>query len=696
MWIPIHGQLGHNWAVFRHRHGHLVCFALSLFYFTAVCAQNFTEASAAFGIAETYGSGLFGGGISVVDFSGDGLDDISICTGSGDELRFFVNQGNGTFAPFTSPILNTQEVKEINWVDFDNDGDMDLFFTVNNGINRLVRNDFGSFQDITTQAFGINPDTYSTFGCDWGDYDLDGDLDLFVCNRQISQEDQLWRNNGSGTFTDVTSSALMGNADQLSFDAVFADLNQDGWPDIYIAVDRDIFLNVTYINQGDGTFISDETNGANIGIDAMNAGGADYDNDGDYDLYVTHTGPGNALLQNDGTGQFSDVASSTGTGVFRYTWSSTFFDLDNDTDQDLYVSASNNPGFNGTNACLINIGGGVFFEPFQVTGGLGGIDNKNTFSHAVGDFDLDGRLDIVNSQMAPDSIMLWHNQDPAGNNYLRVGLSGTVSNNYGIGATIRMYLPGGIQMIRYVECSNGYLSQHSRLAHFGLGNATQIDSIIVEWPSGTVDKLPQTTALNQIIDITEGSFALPLDLLDFSVVGTSAGRSLRWQTDWEQNTSHFVVERSLDGRAFQAIGQLSAAGYSEQVNAYSFLDREELRANECFYRLKMTDADGSFTYSPVRQISLSATGASPVFALVEPIVNPLSDRILRISIRRYLAGELEVKLVDGLGRVLQTNHFAQDEGMHEAQMDLSNWPAGIYWLYLSASGQQEVLPVRLK
>ncbi|MEO0788704.1 MAG: FG-GAP-like repeat-containing protein [Bacteroidota bacterium] len=659
--------------------------------------QTFVEASSSFGVEETYGSGLFGGGISVVDFTGDGLDDISICTGSGEELKFFANQGNGAFASFTSPIVNTQEVKEINWVDYDNDGDMDLFFTVNNGINRLVRNDFGSFQDVTTQAFGISPDTYSSFGCDWGDYDLDGDLDLFVCNRQTSQDDQLWRNNGNGTFTDVTSSALIGTADQLSFDAVFADLNQDGWPDIYIAVDRDIFLNVTYINQGDGTFLSNETNGANIGIDAMNAGGADYDNDGDYDLYVTHTGPGNALLQNDGTGQFSDVTSSTGTGVFRYTWSSTFFDMDNDTDQDLYVSASNDPGFNGTNACLINIGGGVFFEPFQVTGGLGGIDNKNTFSHAVGDFDLDGRLDMINSQMAPDSIMIWHNQDSGGNNYVRVGLSGTVSNNYGIGATIRVYLPGGIQMTRFVECSNGYLSQHSRLVHFGLGSQTQIDSIIVQWPSGIIDKLESVTTINQVMDITEGSFALPLSLLNFDVERTAQGQLLSWQTEWEQNTSHFNIERSLDGRSFTTLARVQAAGYSEVPRSYEYIDQEDLNTRRWYYRLKMVDLDETFTDSLIRQVSRASEAEDQVvFQLVEPLPNPVNNRFLDLSIQRFTAGGLQVNLLDQQGRSLYQQQYMQPEGINSISLDLTNLPSAMYWLQLSTAGQQQTFPLSLR
>ncbi|MEM6395099.1 MAG: FG-GAP-like repeat-containing protein [Bacteroidota bacterium] len=661
--------------------------------------QNFTEVSALMGIEETYGFDTFGGGISMADFTGDGLDDISICTGGGEELAFYMNMGNGTFAPYPSPVVNTEAVKEINWIDYDNDFDMDLFFTVNGGVNRLIRNDFGSFQDVTNQAFGTNLPSFSSWGCDWGDYDKDGDLDLYVCNRQITgQPDRLWRNNGNGTFTDVASTVIQGNINSLNFDAIFTDLNSDGWPDIYLAVDRDQFSNISFINQGDGTFIEDDTNGANVSIDAMNVGGADYDNDGDYDLYVSNTQSGNALLQNNGTGQFSNVTGSTGTGVYRYCWSATFFDLDNDTDQDLYVSASNNPGFNGTNACLINIGGGVYFEPYGATGGLGGIDNKNTFSHAVGDVDNDGRLDIVSSQMAPDSIMVWKNQEPGSSKYLKVILNGIQSNTSGIGSNVRAYLPDGTSMTRFVECSNGYLSQHSRMIHFGLGSTSIIDSLIVEWPSGIKDKIESITNLNQILNIAEGDFALPLNLIDFNVEQTTEGgissqlpaRKLTWQTEWEQNTSHFEIERSTDGVVFENIGTVRALRNSNLLNDYDFLDQEHLvGSNHCYYRLKMLDLDQSYAYSPVRHFSIANNETNSIFTIDQLISNPIINWHLDLLIRRNRPGEIQYRITDTQGRSLLQQSILQHAGFNELSINLDRLSAGIYWLSLESGGQIE-------
>ncbi|MEM8585333.1 MAG: FG-GAP-like repeat-containing protein [Bacteroidota bacterium] len=479
-------------------------------------AQSFSEVAFSLGADHSYGFGTHGGGVSFADFNRDGWDDLTFTSAAGKPMYFYQNNGGNSFTPLNL-VDNTLETKDATWIDYDNDGDRDLFITAFGGTNRLYQN-MGNLNmvEVTQTAFGNMP-VADTYGAVWGDYDNDGWLDLYICNYSVpggtSIENDLYRSNGDGTFTRVTSSSGTGNGFTLTFDACFVDLDDNGWQDLYLVNDKFYQPNALYMNTS-GNFTTDPSSGAFINIDAMNAGGADYDDDGEFDLYVTNTPTGNQLLENDGQGQFFDVAAGTGTGVYRNCWSATFLDYDLDQDQDLYVSVDGDISFNNPNAFLINfseLGLNVFSEPLQFTGGIGGTDYGQNFGHAIGDFNNDGLPDIAINRMWPDSVRLWQNQETTSGSWLKVDLFGTISNSEGIGARVEVDIDNKT-ISRYRHGGQGYLSQHSHFLHFGLGSVTQIDQMRVYWPSGTIDVFDGSFEYSQIvilrIDQLENDFTI--------------------------------------------------------------------------------------------------------------------------------------------------------------------------------------------
>ncbi|PHI21190.1 hypothetical protein CEQ90_03990 [Lewinellaceae bacterium SD302] len=616
-------------------------------------AQTFTEVALTSGVSSTYGNGNHGGGVSFADFNGDGLDDLTFTSANGLPVYFYRNNGNGTFTTLNL-INNTQESKEAIWADYDNDGDQDLFLTVHNGANRLYRNEGGlNMTDVTMSAFGYL-DNLQTFGAAWGDFDRDGWLDLYVCEyiESGSENNKLFRNNGDGTFEDISAGTACNDGPKLTFDACFIDSNLDLWPDIYVANDKFYMANALYVNQL-GTYVHAAGSGANIVIDAMNAGGGDYDNDGDFDLYVSNSETGCQLLQNDGFGGYSDVAAATGTGIYRFNWSSNFFDYDNDLDQDLYVSCLKFVSQGWANSFLINEGDGTFSDNLAATGGLSGTDTGNSFGHAMGDINNDGKLDIAVCQEM-DNNLLWRNDETTVGNYLRVRLAGTTSNRDGIGARVVVTV-GPNQLTRWRHGSQGYLSQHSQSLHFGLGNNTQIDNIQVFWPSGIVDSYDNVTSINQLIGLTEGETVLPLTLIDFQAKPAGLHNQLNWVTGLEINTSHFAVESSIDGSNFYNIGRVLATGDSQNELTYGFLDRN-VDTQATYYRLKMTDLDGSFSYSEIRLVKRDGSDLKDLFSLG---ANPAGPGTINVTLAPDApVGDYRLSLYDVTGKIVRYGHLA--------------------------------------
>ncbi|MCB0462235.1 MAG: FG-GAP-like repeat-containing protein [Flavobacteriaceae bacterium] len=476
-----------------------------VFTHSIVAQISFTESSSSQNINVSHGTGAFVGGISFFDFNNDGWDDLTFASNNGDPIYFFQNN-NGTLSSVSLNLIdNLNDTRQINWVDIDNDGDNDLFVVSNNASNRLYLNDGSmNFIDITA-ASGISTATMRSWGGSWGDYNNDGYLDLFLSNRDIAnglQPNLLYRNNGNNTFTDVSSSAGISSSNHLSFCAAFFDFNNDGWQDIYIANDRFTTSNILYKNNGNGTFTDvSASSGTNIIMDAMSTTIDDYNGDGYLDIYITNTASGNYFLRNNGDETFTNIASTTGTTFNSIAWGAVFLDADNDTDLDLYVSGMRD-GTNGQlpSAFYENSGSGSFTIPANA--GFAN-DTAESYSNAIGDINNDGLADISVLNKEPRDNFLWMNTNTDGNNWLKVTLEGTTSNRMGIGSWIEISL-GGNKQYRYTLNGEGYTSQNSSAEFFGLGNYSTIDYVKVTWLSGAEDILYNVSA-NQKLHILEGS-----------------------------------------------------------------------------------------------------------------------------------------------------------------------------------------------
>jgi len=493
-----------------------------LLLFSSTCYTGFSQVSfenqaQALGAGVAYGHVMLGAGISFYDYDGDGLDDITIASSDSNDYTFLKNNGtsfDNDLLPMTS---SGNQSKQVMWVDYDNDGDADFYAASDQGLSRLHRNDGGGvFTDVTV-ACGFPSEVLDIWGAAWGDYDNDGNLDVFFSLREPTRTvpNFLYRNNGDGTFTDVTVSAGLETSGHLTFCASFFDYDKDGYQDIYMANDKFYTNNILYRNNGDGTFEDVSiASGADVYMSAMSTTIGDYNNDGWLDVYVTNDFPpepggvyGNALLENNGDGTFTNVATSTGTVFESLGWGAVFLDAENDGYTDLYVSG----GRDGSNGFLpaafySNDGDNTFTIPNNI--GFGD-DTEESYANAIGDIDNDGYPEIIVLNNNGEEIFLWKNTTPTNNNWLKVKLQGVESNRMGIGSWIEIGTGDHVQY-NYTVCGEGYLSQNSGVEFFGINDATVVDYVKVTWLSGTIDYL-EDVAINQLLEIVEGDHPLSIE-----------------------------------------------------------------------------------------------------------------------------------------------------------------------------------------
>lgn len=478
-------------------YGRLLCIAIVMLFITSksVYSQIFQDVAAQKGIQVQFNSfERFGSGVSFYDFDQDGWDDLTF-TMENDSIRFYKNS-NGSFVQLPSFIYGAGRTKTVLWVDYDNDGHLDLFKTTYEGSYNLYRNN-GNFQftDVSVQA-GFDMTFSNTYGAAFGDYNNDGYLDLYVCKYEFlgdtslfHRKNQLYKNNGNGTFTNVTTQAGVENGIRLSFMPVWFDYNEDGWMDIYIINDRVPFENTLYRNNGDGTFtdVAPQTGTLLTSQDPMTNSMADFDHDGDLDIYMTNTGvPGKhaKLLVNNGNQTYTELGQTYGVDMNHWGWGAVWVDTDNDSWEDLYActgdpliiatQVGNNYYHNnqGQNFTLSN-------TQFSINPGI------RSYSVAKGDLNNDGFYDLVVQNNQPANAYLWQNAGNA-NHYVKMTLQGTASNRMAIGSYIRVYSAGNCYM-QLTHCGENYLSQNSQHVIIGLGTATQADSIVIKYPSGHTD-----------------------------------------------------------------------------------------------------------------------------------------------------------------------------------------------------------------
>jgi hypothetical protein len=506
--------------------------------------------------AQKYQAETMAGGVAMFDYNDDGLPDLYFANGARlpgmDKTkpqfynRLFRNNGDATFTDVTiqAGLQGSRYAMGVAAADYDNDGRQDLFVTGANGYQLFHNNGDGTFSDVTERAglTRVHPELRNAFsaGAGWFDYDNDGHLDLFVVNylKWSSALDPvclerdlraycspnsyeglpnlLFHNNGDGTFTDVSESAGIFQHIGKGMGVAFADYDNDGFVDVFVA--NDSFRNFLFHNQGDGTFTEmgllagiaynqDGKSVAGMGVDFR-----DLDNDGLPDLFETDMYGDNFLLfHNAGKGRFDDrtLASRVAKETNRLTgWGTGIFDFDNDGWKDIFTANAaiqsnselvDNIPYKLSNGLLKNNRDGTFTD----ISSLAGISFHTPAAHrgaAFGDLNNDGRIDVVTNCLNAEPEIFINRSTNAGH-WLLVRLVGTASNRDGLGARLKLTTADGVQF-NHATTSVGYGSSSDNRVHFGLGSCSQAERLEISWPSGIRQTLTNLAA-DRVITVRE-------------------------------------------------------------------------------------------------------------------------------------------------------------------------------------------------
>ena len=505
-----------------------------------------------------------GCGVAFYDYDNDGWLDIFLVNGTrlegfpaGSEptSHLFRNNRDGTFTDVTTKagVAHSGWGQGVCVGDYDNDGWDDLFVTYFGQNVMYHNNGDGTFTDVSQKAGVAGKGTRWSTGCAFVDYDRDGKLDLFVANYialdlatapvpesgpclyksvmvacgppgMENGKNILYHNNGDGTFSDVSEAAgILGANGTYGLGVLTADLDNDGWPDIYVA--NDSTASALYQNKKNGKFqdIAVEA-GCALSPDGkpqagMGISAADYDLDGNLDLIKTNfAGDTPSLYHNQGGANFEDATFTAGLGAHtQYLgWGCGFFDMDNDGWADILIcnghvypeveQLKTEAGYAQRKLLYQNLHNGHFAD-VSLQAGPGISEPSPSRGAAFGDFDNDGDIDVVINTVN-DYPQLLRCDSKLNNNWIKVRTIGTKSNRSGIGARLKCvtHLPGDTkphQQIDEVRSGGGYFSQNDLRVHFGVGKATKVDLLEVRWPSGQVDTV-KDVAVNQVVFVKEG------------------------------------------------------------------------------------------------------------------------------------------------------------------------------------------------
>jgi hypothetical protein len=497
------------------------------------------------------------GGVGVIDYDNDGLEDLYFVNGASIPAlektrpahwnRLYRNLGGFRFADVTEKagVAGAGYGMAVAVGDYDNDGFSDLFVA---GVNRNIlyhNNGDGTFTDVTAPAgvAGDKPHKRWSISAGWFDYDNDGDLDLFVVNyckwdpktepycglrkpgyrsychpkHYEGWPNQLYRNNGDGTFTDVSEAAGIAAHVGKGMGVAFADYDGDGWMDVFVC--NDTVRNFLFRNNGDGTFSEVGLRAGvaltedGIAISTMGVDFRDINNDGWPDIFVTalsnETFP---LFKNLGRGSFQEITYPSRLGFLTLPsggFSTGVFDFNNDGFKDIFTAGShvldNQELYSSRksrqpNRIFVNLDGEQFAD--GAAGSAPGLWRERFHRGcAFADFDNDGRIDVAVSAIKERAV-LWRNASDPSQNWLQLELEGVRSNRDAMGAKVRLESTSGFVQYNHVTTSVGYASSSTRRVHFGLGRDTVVRRLEIRWPSGAVQML-ENVAANQRLKLRQ-------------------------------------------------------------------------------------------------------------------------------------------------------------------------------------------------
>jgi hypothetical protein len=532
---------------------------------------------------------IYSAGVACGDYDNDGWEDLYVARGSIGANLLFRNLGNGTFQDVAVAAGVAQPGTQTHapcFADLNGDGLLDLFIGGIESFTLAVYKNLGNgtFQNVTAST-GI---VYSgdTYGAALGDYDRDGDPDLWLAHfGSPNGTGNLWKNNGNFTFTDADLEAeiVVGGIVQYGFTPNWADINNDDWPDMLLV--SDFGTSQIFLNDGDGTF-TDVTSAVITDEDGMGGAVADYDNDGDLDWFVSSVWgtccnknedpsrllgiSGNRLYRNAGNGTFQDVTAASGVTMGGWGWGASFQDFNNDGFVDIYHTN----GYVGatqwsadSSRLFVADGDNTFTE---MSTALGLSDTRRGRGIACFDYDRDGDLDIFNANMN-QAPTFWRNDGGNANNWLNVKLVGDAPNTEAAGARVYVSPTGGaLTYMREIRVGNNYISQDPTVAHFGAQALGSVSWVRVEWPDGQVDifnNVPtnQTFVAYQTptaIDLPPGEAAQGVTLLEVAPNPVVAGTSFRYSIERDAPVRLAIFDAS--GRAVRVlVDRVQAAGQHE-------------------------------------------------------------------------------------------------------------------------------------
>lgn len=440
-------------------------------------------------------SANFSNGIAIQDINFDGFDDIAVAENN-HGISIWLSNGSGF--SFLSFVELQADIKQICFVDVDNDHDLELFASAYGGGLYL-------FESIDLAYWQLVQNTFSEYwgfyyGASWTDYDKDGDLDVFVCQYvdflySQGMPNLFFENMGGYNFVERSNELGLSELTNNSFQSVWFDFNHDGWMDLYVINDHDV-PNLFYRNvQGEYFVESGHDIGADISMFCMSNSISDFNNDGEWNIFMTDDNDP-VLLDLTENQTYINVADSLGLDYLSNGWGALWIDVDYDGDEDLHI-AQGWIGAPENNLLYLNQGSGF------IQNNLFDTIPFSSFINAKGDFNNDGRWDLVIRNEFPSKLQIGLGSPDTATNWVKINLEGAYSNYWGIGSVVQVYA-GGVMQQFINHCGENYIAQNCSSTIVGLNDWSQIDSLMVVWPNSTTEKWYNLDA-NQTYLFVEGS-----------------------------------------------------------------------------------------------------------------------------------------------------------------------------------------------